>query len=224
MKEFSVKLLIFTLITLSFTLSHAGRIDNYYRGLAFENNGIQSKDKVNPLLKEVYRKNEAISSLTLKIRDELLFLQGAKQTLENTSAGGDVAFGLGLFGLLSDALLIERAGTVKDVSHRGVHYSSISFGRRGLFRFAYIIAFVVAMFNTDKDEVAKIGDRTINKVSYSAFPTIDMSDVDFSLSDIKVEEQLTKKSKEADAVIGEAAKVLSELKRISEKICECKRP
>ena len=52
-----MKTLIFTLITLSFAFSHAGRIDNYYRGLASYN---PSESFNIELLKKVKDWNETL--------------------------------------------------------------------------------------------------------------------------------------------------------------------
>ena len=41
-----MKTLIFTLITLSFAFSHAGRVDNYYRGLASEAKTLKTKEEI----------------------------------------------------------------------------------------------------------------------------------------------------------------------------------
>ena len=176
-----------------------------------------------------HKKNDTLSSLTSEIRDELIFLEGARKTLEHTSAGGDVAFGVGVFGLISDIFFIGKSGTATAtgggyIEHKGRIYTSTHFGRRIFFRLTYILAFIIAMFNTDKDEAAEKGAFYIYDVEKMDFPGVSLSEEDRSLDDEALEARLKEKIKNADETIDKAKRVLTSLRSFSRDICECRRP
>ena len=113
-----MKTLIFTLITLSFALSHAGRIDNYYRGLATKGKTLKTKEEIADYLNSLSKEELVeLHSLREKINRE------AGLYLSLSSVGAFGAVGIGAI-VMDDHLKKESTSPrAKRLLKRGVSIS-----------------------------------------------------------------------------------------------------